>query len=84
MKILLIRGRSHTFKSGGAQAAKITLGLFCPKTFGAKLYIYYSPRQKLGAQAPPAHRKTTPLVVYPDMKHCQKEFPSTLMLGLIP
>ena len=23
--------RSHTFKSGGAQAAKITLGPFCPK-----------------------------------------------------
>ena len=30
----MLTGRSHTFISGGAQAAKITSGPFCPKKWG--------------------------------------------------
>ena len=36
------QGRSHDFKSGGAQAAEIILGPFDLKKWGAQIYFYYS------------------------------------------
>ena len=56
------QGRSHTFKSGGAQAAKIILGPFYLKNWMGPTQILIQSERKLGG-APLAHSKTTPLIV---------------------
>ena len=57
------QGRSHAFKTGEAQAAKIILGPFNLKKWrGQTLLLLYSEPKTGGAQALPAHSKTTPLI----------------------
>ena len=61
-KIVNKQGRSHAFKTGGAQAAKIILGPFHLKKWrGQTLLLLYSEPKTRGARALPAHSKTTPL-----------------------
>ena len=48
-----LQGRSHAFKTGGAQAAKIILGPFYLKKWGAQPYFYCSLSQKVGGPGPP-------------------------------
>ena len=59
---MLMQGRSHAFKTGGAQAAKIILDPFHLKKWrGPTLLLLYSEPKTWGAQALPAHSKTAPL-----------------------
>ena len=65
MITLLVQGRSHAFKTGGAQAAKTVLGPFYMKKWeGPTILLLWSEPKTGGARALPAHSKTTPLYLY--------------------
>ena len=49
---ILEQGRSHAFKTGGAQAAKTILGPFYLEKWGAQPYFYYGLSQKVGVPGP--------------------------------
>ena len=69
-----MQGRSHAFKTGGAQAAKIILDPFHLKKWrGPTLLLLYSEPKTGGAQALPAHSKTTTLK-RTDMDECERSF----------
>ena len=58
------QNRSHAFKAGGVQAAKIILGHFhLEKWRGSTLLLLQSEPKTGGARALPAHSKTTPLYI---------------------
>ena len=62
---MINQGRSHAFKTGGAQAAKTVLGPFYMKKWeGPTILLLWSELKTGGTGALPAHSKTTPLGIH--------------------